>query len=265
MTTPDPTITMLLPSAPRKHLRGMGNLLRKELGQWWTTKFWWIQAITWIVILNGITTMIMLDEGITPMNARDEAMSSFLLIGATAIGIGVVLSLQGAIVAERELGTAAWVMSKPVTRSSFVLAKVIAHSAGFLFLAVSVPALIFMAIESTLLGLPIRIGPYVLGVAVVALAVLFYIALTLALGTVFHGRGPIAGIGIGLLLAGLFFKGMLPQALVYLTPWTLGDVAATLAQGDLLDPHWYVPVASTAALTFLFTVFACRRFRRDEF
>ncbi len=241
--------------------RGFRNLLRKELGQWWSTRQWWIQLLAWVVILNGVAALIMLDSGST----ASEAVQTFLLMGAFVIGVGVVLTVQGAIVGERDSGTAAWVMSKPVSPSAFILAKMVAHSLGFLVTAILVPSLLFAVEAQVLLSVPISYGSFALGVLVVALAILFYVALTLALGTIFQGRGPVAGIGVGLLLTGQFFSGMLPLPLVIVTPWLLGDVASSIALGTELEFHGTVPVLATATTTAALLLLALWRFSREEF
>ena len=42
-------------------LGGFGNLLRKELGQWWGTKMWWVQLVIWLAIVNGISAIVMFE------------------------------------------------------------------------------------------------------------------------------------------------------------------------------------------------------------
>jgi ABC-2 type transport system permease protein len=244
---------------------GLGNLFRKELRQWWGTRLWWAQLLTWVVILNGTAAAAMADPVMAPAALVEEAVKTFMLVAATAIGIGAVLTAQGVIVGEKELGTAAWVMSKPVSRPSFVLAKLGALTVGFFVTALLVPAMIYVAEAELLLPHSISYPRLAAGVAVVGLAVLFYLALTVALGTVFAGRGPIAGIGIGLLLAGIFFKGMLPPALVLLTPWTLGDVAGSIALNSAASFDWRLPVVATATWTVSLIGMAIWRFTRDEF
>lgn len=255
----------LVPVVPTGWRGGMVNLVRKELGQWWGTRLWWIQLLLWMVILNGVTTVIMLDSEIDAAARFDEALQTFMLVGATAIGIGVVLTAQGAIVGEKELGTAAWVISKPVSRASFVLAKLIAYTVGFVVTALIVPAVIFVIEAAVLLSLPVSYGSFAVGLGVLALAVFFYIALTLALGTLFASRGPVAGIGIALLLVGLFFNGMLPQPVVLVMPWLLGDIASAAALGSTLPSNWLVPVIATAVASIVLVFVAVRRFGREEF
>jgi len=255
----------LIPVVPTGWWGGLGNLVRKELGQWWGTRLWWIQLLVWMVILNGVTTVIMLDSGVDAAARFDEALQTFMLVGATAIGIGVVLTVQGAVVGEKELGTAAWVVSKPVSRASFVLAKLIAYTVGFVVTALVGPAVVFAVEAAVLLSLPVSYGSFAIGLGVLALAVFFYIALTLALGTLFTSRGPVAGIGIALLLIGLFFNGMLPQPVVLAMPWLLGDIASAVALGSTLPSNWLVPVIATAVASIAFVFVAVRSFGREEF
>ena len=245
---------------------GLANLVRKELGQWWSTRMWWIQTLIWVVLLNGVTTVIMLEgAGMPATELVTEAVQTFLQMGATAIGIGVVLTIQGAVVGEKELGTAAWVMSKPVSRSSFVLAKLIAYSVGFVATALVIPSIVFVVQARLLLPVALEFGPFALAVGIVALSVLFYVVLTIGLGCMFKGRGPVAGIGIGLILIGQFFKGMLPIPFVSITPWLLGDVATSFAIDSVPEWNRMIPLVATGTATLVLAFVGIRRFQREEF
>lgn len=255
----------LVPVGSPRRLGGFGNLLRRELGAWWRTRSWWIQLLVWLVILDGISLIVMMDASMSSHALTAEAVRTFLQVSASAIAIGVVVTVQGAIVGEKELGTAAWVVSKPVSRASFVMAKFVGHGCAFLGLAVIVPTTVFAIEARALLTTPVATGDLALAAGVVALSVVFYLAFTLALGTLFQSRGPVAGIGLATVLAGLFFKGMLPSALVYASPWLLGDVAASIALGTELDPNWPVPIGAAAILSIGLLWVAVRRFEREEF
>jgi ABC-2 type transport system permease protein len=244
---------------------GLGNLVRKELGQWWATRLWWVQTLIWVVLLNGVATVIIVQAGMPPEELVTEAVQTFLLMGAMTTGIGVVLTIQGAVVGEKELGTAAWVMSKPASRASFVLAKLIANSVGFLATALLIPSLIFVVQAQLMLPVSLDYGPFALAVGIVALSVLFYVVLTIALGCMFKGRGPLAGLGIGLVLVGQFFKGMLPLPLVMATPWLLGDVATSFALASPPEFNRMVPIIVTAAAAVALVCVAIWRFQREEF
>jgi ABC-2 type transport system permease protein len=245
---------------------GLGNLVRKELGQWWTTRMWWVQTVLWLFLLNGVTTAFMLNTGgMTPDQALLETVQTFLLVAATVIVIGVVLTIQGSVVGEKELGTAAWVMSKPASRASFTVAKLIAHSVGFLATAVVIPSIVFLVEARYLLSAPVDYGSFAVGVAVVGLSVIFYVILTIALGTMFNGRGPVAGIAVGFILAGQFFKGMLPLPLVLATPWLLGDVASSFAIGSQPEFNRTIPIIATLLGSVVLVILALWRFEREEF
>ncbi|MGD2043653.1 MAG: ABC transporter permease subunit [Acidimicrobiia bacterium] len=256
----------LIPARGNGWRIGLSNLLRKEFGQWWTTKLWWIQTLIWLILLDGITTIIMVDSsGRTTDAVANEAVQTFFLVAATAVGIGIVLTLQGSIVAEKEMGTAAWVMSKPASRTSFVIAKLIAHFTGFVVTSIVIPAAVFLVAANIILDQPLAYGAFAMGMAVLGLNVLFFVTLTLALGCLFKGRGPIAGIGITLILVGQFFKGMLPEVIVLATPWLLGDIAASYAIQQPPEFDRLAPLIAVAIEIVILGFLALWRFNREEF
>jgi ABC-2 type transport system permease protein len=107
--------------------------------------------------------------------------------------------------------------------------------------------------------------PFLAGVAVVVLGQLFYLSLTLMLGTFFNSRGPIAGIGIAFIMTGLLLKSFIPFPVLIVTPWPLPDVAAGLALGTGLPSIWPVPVLATGFWVVVMTSLALWRFGREEF
>jgi ABC-2 type transport system permease protein len=255
----------LIPVRESARLGGFGNMFRKELGQWWGTRTWWVQILIWVLILNGITTITALTETAAPPEMLTEVVGTFIAVGIGAIGIGTVITVQGAIVGEKELGTAAWVMSKPASRSAFILAKTLAYAVGYWITAMIIPAVIFIIVMGQLVPLPIAIGPFLIGLALMALGQLFYLSLTLMLGTFFSSRGPIAGIGITFIMTGLLLKSMIPLIVQIVTPWPLPDVASGLALGTELPSVWPVPIIATIIWIVVMTAVALWRFGREEF
>jgi ABC-2 type transport system permease protein len=259
----------LQPVAARGWLRGFGNLLRKELGEWWGTRRWWVQLIIWLALLNGITTFMMLEDpaaiGFTPLEQAHDIVRTFLVMGAAVTAIGVITTVQGAIVGEKQLGTAAWVMSKPAARPAFILAKAVAHAIGFALTAAAIPAVVFYIEARLVLSMSLAPAPFLAGVALLVLGQLFYLVLTLLLGTIFSSRGPIAGIGLGVLLGGMVFKGILPSAVVMLMPWLLPEIGSRATLGTPLPPNWLVPIIATGCAIVAMTAVAVWRFAREEF
>ncbi|HRQ42657.1 MAG TPA: ABC transporter permease subunit [Chloroflexota bacterium] len=255
----------LIPVRERPRLGGFGNMLRKELGHWWNTSIWWVQTLIWVFILNGITTIVARTESMAPAELLQEVVSTFLAMSVGAIGMGVVITVQGAIVGEKQSGTAAWVMSKPASRASFILAKWVAYAVGFAVTAVLIPSTIFVITMRALIPAPLPLLSFLSGLVLVILGVTFYLALTLMLGTFANGRGPIAGIGIGFIMAGLLLKGFIPFPVLIITPWPLGDIAGALALGNPLPAIWPVPVVATTVWIVVLTAVALWRFGREEF
>jgi ABC-2 type transport system permease protein len=255
----------LLPVKERAWLGGFGNMLRKELGQLWGTRTWLLQTMIWVLIINGITTIVMLTEEMAPAEQLQEVVLTFLALGAFTIGIGTIIALQGAIVGEKQMGTAAWVLSKPVSRSAFILSKAVAYASGFWVTAILIPAIIFVLETRFLIPAPLDLEPFLAALGLVALGQLFYLMLTLMLGTLFSARGPIIGIPIAFIMAGLILKGMFPPQVLYFTPWPLPDIGAALTLGMPLPPGWVTPIVATAIWIVVMLALALWRFGRDEF
>jgi len=254
----------LVPVHESARLGGFGNMFRKELGQWWGTRTWWVQTLIWVLILNGISTIVMLNP-FSPGEALQEVVQTFLPMSVGAVGIGTVIAAQGLIVGEKQLGTAAWVMSKPASRSAFILAKIVANAVGFWVTAIIIPSIIFMITVRMLVPEPLDLAPFLAGVGLAALSQLFYLTLTIMLGAFYNSRGPIAGIGIGFVMTGLLLKGFIPMQVLIATPWPLPDVAGVLALGAELPSIWPVPIITTAFWIVVMTVVALWRFEREEF
>jgi ABC-2 type transport system permease protein len=255
----------LIPVPQSAWLGGLGNMLRKELGQWWGTRTWWVQILIWVLILNGISTITALTDSMAPNELLREVVQTFLALGIAAVGMGTVITVQGAIVGEKQLGTAAWVMSKPASRAAFILAKTLAYASGYWITAILIPAIIFLIVTSQVIPVPLAIPPFLVGLALMALSQLFYLTLTLMLGTFFNSRGPIAGVGIGFIMTGLILNNFIPFQVLIVTPWPLADIAGGLALGSELPSVWPVPIIATGIWIVVMAVVALWRFGREEF
>jgi ABC-2 type transport system permease protein len=193
----------------------------------------------------------------------------YTIFGGLFVAVGVIIAMQGAVVGEKNNGTAAWVMSKPVSRPAFVLAKAIGNGAGLLFTAVLVPGVIAYFLYSLLLfDEMLPVPDFLAGMGILALHTLFWMAFTLMLGTFFNSWAPVIGIPMALLFGQQFIAGMVVQA-IYVLPYMLvsplgdiGSIAADVIQGQ--QPFSWLPVYSTIVLTVGCLVVAVWRFRREE-
>lgn len=254
-------------------LRGFGNLLGNELHQWFGTRRWIIHLLIWVVPINALIAIAMVEivTGNPLAGAPDlkpklgEAFQVFFLLGGLATGIGIITATQGAIIREKQLGTAAWVMSKPASRAAFILAKLAANAATFFLLAILIPALVLYLQMTIIWHYPQAALPFGLGLAVYTLHFLFYLALTIMLGTFFGTRGAVTGIGLALVVGGLILPNFLPEWILSVMPWGLPRASFALTMGQTLPPQIMTALILTTIWIVVFIAAALWRFGREEF
>lgn len=260
---------------------GFGNLLRKENGEWWGTRTWWVQAIIWALILNGILAILLWGPTETPADmtpeqaaaleaARDtiaEGLQVFMIMAGMAIPVGVTIIGQGSILDEKLSGTLEWVLSKPASRTAVIVSKLIANAIGIVAILVGLQGVVAY-LQLTLKGAPPEVLPFIGGLALVALNALFYLALTVMLGVLFQQRGGVIGICMLLIFGYQFFVGLAPW-LLEITPWGLvvqgqtPPLAVQVAEGQPLTS--VTPILATVAWIVAFVAIAIWRFRKQEF
>lgn len=249
---------------------GFLNMLAKEHGVWWKTRRWAVHLVLWIIICNGFLILVNFGEGgpnsdiRSPGNFR-EIMEVFFRACGLFASIGVITVTQSVMVAEKQLGTMAWLLTKPISRASVVLAKMLESSYVVLFLMVVIPAVLVCVQTRLVWGAWPLFPGFWIGLGLVALSHVFYVIFTIMLGTIFQRRGPVSGVAFGVLFAGMILPSFAPKWLVAGTPWMLHPMAAAFGTGDKIPPQWYVPVIATAVLIFLSVGVALWRFEREEF
>jgi hypothetical protein len=100
--------------------------------------------------------------------------------------------------------------------------------------------------------------------------VLFYLAMTVMLGTIFRSRGAVLGIPMVFIFAGGSIVAALVPAVTMIMPWMLPAIAMALAlgpeaPGTIPALAMIIPMVATALWAVIFTVIAIWRFGRDEF
>jgi len=276
----------LIPVKDHGWLNGFGNFFRKESHQWWGTWQWVIQIVIWLAIVDGMMAMVTLAaprieaaqarqelstaEATAARNAlKDTALLVFFVFSGLAPAVGVVILAQDALIGERQAGTTAWVLSKPVSRTAFILSKVSADMLGILGTMIAVQGVVAYLIYKAGTGVSLPLGGFVGGLALVGLVLIFYLSLTYMLGTIFKARGAVIGIPM-LLIFGNQLTGLLPW-LGDVMPWNLvidlgpdrPALAVKLAQG--LPLPTMTPIISSAILAVLFFAVALWRFQKEEF
>lgn len=239
--------------------RGFNNLLGKELSSWWRTGAWLIHLLVYLVIVNGLTAF---DTWDTKQSGGEvaEVFVGFFAFHLMFVMAGVVLSTQGSIIGERQDGTAAWLLSKPLSRSAFLLAKLTALGGSFLIVGVLIPVLAAFGTWHYY-GFPPNWSTLPLVVLGLFLSVLFFLSFGLLVGTILDSRKGVAAVGLLMLFGQLQFGDRaigvyLPGGMVY----RLTEVVAGAAQSTAL-----LACAVTAVFTVAFIAIALHRIQRVEF
>jgi ABC-2 type transport system permease protein len=247
---------------------GFTNFLRKENGTWWRTRKWWVQSLVWFFILNGLVVLFLwvipLDDPTGAPTTREAYEMFFQLLPIAALG--VLILMQGVIVYEKQSGTAAWIMSNPISRAAFILAKLVAHTLAIFAIILLLQSALAYGQFALKEGELMPILPFLAGLGISALHLLFYITLSLMLGTLFNGRGPVIAIPIAFLI----LQDVLLELSMAYFPWlapflptNLVNLATVAAFGRSLPT--VIPILATAGYTVLFTLLAILRFSREEF
>jgi ABC-2 type transport system permease protein len=121
------------------------------------------------------------------------------IFGGMFVAFGVMIIMQRVLVGEKRSGTAAWVLSKPVTRTAFVVSRLVVNSIAILLTAVIVPGVIFYIT----LGLFSDFGwlsPFGFAAALlmVSLHTFYWIALVLMMGTLSESSSVVIAVPMAL-------------------------------------------------------------------
>ena len=250
-------------------LSGFRNMLKIENSRWWNPRNILTQSLAWLTSVNFIIALPLTvahlrgEAGAIPFT---EVLNIFTGILSVALALGSVILLQGTLVGEKQSGTAAWVLSNPVTRTSFILAKLVSNTVGIMFVGILLQAPVGYILLSYSNGEALPIYPFMIAMGLLALYALFYITFTLMLGSIFDTRRSILGVAImfvalqdvlGDVIGGVIkgFSSILPNRLYE-------GAALVITESPLPS---IMPIAATTLFTIIFTGIAIWRFNKAEF
>lgn len=276
----------LYPTRNHHWFSGFGNIFSKENHQWWGTRKWLIQVAIWLVLINGFVLFVSVilpnmpkyKASIQAMSASEAAavkaefarqgLSLFFVFSGMLAGAGVAIFAQDALIGEKRTGTAAWILSKPVSRTAFLLAKLAADGIGIVVTIVIVQGVVGYFVLRAGTGINFQVPNFLAAMGLVAMVLVFLLSLTYMLGSLSDSRGLVIGIPL-LLLTLTQYQNMVP-VLAKFMPWNLvvqmqysDSMAILLAKGEPLTI--ITPIIGTAVMTVLFIIVAAWRINREEF
>lgn len=254
--------------------RGLSNLLRGEYSAWFRSSRWWKHLLIWFSIINVMMIFMIIASAEAAKDGNDGPPVLFMygIFGGMFVAVGVIIIMQRVLVREKQSGTAAWVLSKPVTRTAFVVSRLVVNTIAILLTSVIVPGVILY----TTLGLFSDIGwlspfGFAAGLLMVSLHTFYWIALVLMMGTLFESSSGVMAVPMTLFFTFWMGTGMFPF-LIYITPLLLtispdlehvNPLPLSFMTGEPVFSWW--PLISTVVSCVIFVAVAIWRFNRQEF
>ena len=254
--------------------RGLGNVLQGEYSSWFKSSRWWKHLLMWFAIINGLMGIMVIASAKAAEEGSEGPPILYMYgwFGAMFGAIGVMIIMQRVLVREKQQGTAAWALSKPVTRTAFVVSRLVVNSIAILLTSVIVPGVILYLT----LGLFSDLGwlssfGFMAGQLMFLLHTFYWIAFVLMLGTLLESSGGIIGVSMVLFFAFWYGPSLVP-ALGYISPLLLiispapdqiNSLAGSFMTGEPVFS--WVPLISTVVSCTVFIAVAIWRFNRQEF
>lgn len=221
-------------------LMGLGPMLRKELLEAWRT--YRLPVVAGLFLILGITSPLVTKylpeiirafapagfEVTIPPAAISDVLDQYLKNLVQFGALAAILVTMGSVAAEKERGTAAFVLEKPVSRLAFLAAKIVA--AGMVFaVAVALGTAGAWAYTALLFEAP-PVLPWAGMGFVIWLSTMVYAGLTFLGSVLTRSSLGAAGIGFGVLIA-LSLASIVPTLSTWL-PAGLVGVAKAVALGS---------------------------------
>jgi ABC-2 type transport system permease protein len=255
-------------------VNGLSVLVRKELLESWRTLR--LPIVGGLFLLVGLTSPLLarfLPEIITAAagdqlpaipiptpvaaDAADQLWKNLAQFGAFA---AIVLAM-GSVATERDRGTAAFVLSKTVSRGAFLGAKVAALG---LVLAICVALAVAVGwFYTAILFEPLPVGGWIAFALLAWLGLAAWAAITFLASTVTGSTAAAAGIGFGALLV-LSLVAAIPNVGRFLPGGLAGPATALAAGAPVPAGDVVVPAISTIVLIAVAVGAAAWSFRRQE-
>ena len=256
----------------QKELGLLGPAVRHELNLQWRTRRALVMVA--VFVLFGLASPMLAKftpellksvpgaeqfAGLIPEPTAADAVAQYIK-NLTQFGFVLVILLgMGAVAGEKDKGTAAIILSKPLPRWAFLLSKFAAQ--GVVYFVALLLGTLAAYYYTLVLFEPLALGPFLWGGFLLWLWTLVYTAVTLLASTIAKSIGSGAGLALlGAVL--LLILGGIPQVAQFF-PGALVSWAAQLGlPGDV--PFSGAALAANGVLILVFLVTAVALFERQE-
>jgi ABC-type transport system involved in multi-copper enzyme maturation permease subunit len=221
-------------NATKRPLQGFWPFFSKEISEWWKGR----GALTTALVLGALGTLgtlsTRIDELAGGVPTAIELDPTRNILGAQFqqwIVFASIFASIGMLIKERDSGTLAWTLSKPVSRSALLLAKWLAGTMMLTIFGLAIPLAFNVGVATWAYGsLPDLGAVATMGAWMIAIPA-FVVALNLALATRVESQAAIAAIGFGIALAPYLFNAVAP-VIAELWPTSMAQMATLVASGD---------------------------------
>lgn len=243
-------------------LLGFAQFFVKERREWWASRRAVVVAIVTTLLVAGTTVAPWLQAAFPPADGQAPAAPLSMdptvnLLGANWnqwLTFIAIFASMGLLAGERDKGTLAWSLSKPLSRSALLLAKWSAGTLVYGLAGVILPMVVGVGVATAAYGsLPDLTTVVAFTVAILTIPAL-YIALSIALGTHLSSQAAVAGIGVAVSFLPSFV-GLLSIDLARAMPPAMSSWALAMAGGvpvGLVTPiGWVTGMAVIGAVAYV--------------
>jgi ABC-2 type transport system permease protein len=254
-------------------MTGYRELLEKEMVEAWRTYRLGVVAALFLVL--GITAPVLTrflpdiikalapagfnvdvpDLGIA--DVLDQLLKNLIQFGALA----AILVTMGSVATEKERGTAAFVLAKPVTRTAFLGAKIVAI--GMIFAVATTLAVAGAWVYTGLLYFSPPVLPWIKLGVVIWLSTMVYVSITFLGSVLMRSSLGAAGIGFAGLIA-LSLASVVPILSTWLPAGLIAVAKSVAMEESSSDVHPIRTVVACALIVGGCLFLAWLRFRNEE-
>ena len=252
-------------------LPGFTVLFHKELLEARRSKriIIFLVIMTGVLILVPVISYLRIDNigGGSRHQIDTDGMKGMLAGWSALIGylgsLMVIASTVDAMSRERAVGISAWILTKPVSRPSYLIAKAAAHTAINLITLVVIPTTIWLVLTLVLFA-DVPTARILLASSILGIEVFFLTFVTIALGVPFRSVTPITLIALAVWFLPNFVPAISSLRWTFrVLPSYLPISAVSVAINEMTAATFTVPLAAVV-LTVALTALALLQFERQE-